>query len=541
MSISKQEIVALQIEMIKRFSANTMRRGWNTQQAGRVTRVTYRDNRAEAVVLDSNASHDVLLALDKIDNSSCTCTTKRYCHHMAALFFYLYAQHEKRTELFLMQHQQMRLIRSKERENRKKRQTAKSTKDATLNKDQDSRSLTEKDPLASWQHDIDKKFSGYFTTPPHQVEAFLTDVEKYVLRRSEQWESLNRELYHALSHLFILVIAEKRYRAFMDGYKPKQLTESFGRLFELCTDNFGQRIAQVNLTAIDKRGSTRLREISDWLHQVVFRSAADSPVRWLDIYRAYCWKLEELSSVYIEQEKQRLREEMDDDTITVDKRQQLQLGSLHLEFIEEGLPAFHRLLSIVASRGEIEHCFSYVEHSIQTREWEQAKEILTSMLHIVSHHRSRRIKSRYMDDWKKIEQHIDCSDQWRTVLRSLLPYSMEEYSRELERNGEYRLWIDLQMTAGQGPADMNRSTLAEIEHTDVRLLIPLYHQTIDRYISEKRRESYKLAVQLLRHLDTYYDRLRDGERFRTYLSQLTEKYKMLRAFLEELKRSKLIT
>src|SRR5690606_38358412 len=106
------------MEMIKRFTANTMQRGWKGQQAGYVHSAVTNNDRTEAKVVSPKAVNHVMLDLQRFENSTCTCSVKRYCQHMAAVFFHLYAMHEKRTELFLMQHQQMRHLRNKERANK---------------------------------------------------------------------------------------------------------------------------------------------------------------------------------------------------------------------------------------------------------------------------------------------------------------------------------------------------------------------------------------------------------------------------------------
>jgi uncharacterized Zn finger protein len=79
-----------------------------------------------------------------------------------------------------------------------------------------------------------------------------------------------------------------------------------------------------------------------------------------------------------------------------------------------------------------------------------------------------------------------------------------------------------------------------LEKTDLRLVLPLYHQDAERYILEKNRQSYKQAVRLLKKLAGFYKKLKEQDRWQLYIGQLAERHSRLRAFQEELRRGKLI-
>jgi len=538
MPIEKHLIVTLEMEMIKRFGVDAMRRGWNAYQAGKVADVKIGDTRVTAQVTDQREACEVCLAFDSFERSRCACGSKTYCHHMAALFFQLYAAYEKRPELFLMQHRKMKLHLRKERENRKK----KVRKELVAHAEEQCayHPVGADDPVANWYLDIVKRFSESFSAASFSPESVLNELRDYASRISGGWPSPSRELYMAFAHLFMLGLAENRYASFSPNYVPKQTAAHFRQLFHECADHFCRFLGRVSIPTDDGGIFARILELAGWLHHRVFR-ADDRSVEWMEVYRAFCWKLGEWPPQALQQEKRRLSDALRDEQMPLNRRRRLMMGLLHIELIEGGAEALPRLLRLIAESGELEHVFAYVDRSMRTNDWSRAKLILDSMLPHVREHPSDRVKVRYLDCWKNLLPHTDCQDQWRDVLKSLLPHSMEIYEQMLVRAGDYRSWVDLQMASGRGPNEVNRETVAVIEMENVELLLPFYHQAVHRAIAERKRESYKKAVEFMIRLAAYYDRIGEKDRFQAFLTQLRKAHGTLRALMEELRRSRLIT
>jgi uncharacterized Zn finger protein len=538
LSISKNHIVGLQMEMIKRFGEKTMQRGWLAYQKGCVQNVKAKHGKVQAEVLVKQETYRVEMDLEQFDNSRCTCSTKRYCYHMAAIFFNLYGQFEKRTELFLMHHQQMRLRRSKERSDKQKR-AAKAYAAPPESSAQESQAVQEEDSLYTWQLDLNKKFAGYFTSPSHHVDSFHAEAEKYINRVTENWLQESRVLYLAAAELFLLVLAENRYSDLSNGYKPQQLQDSFMRLFELCATGFRKRIAHLTLQTSDNHIRQRLLELFDFIHKHAFRWG-DAAVRWLDIYRHLIWQIADQPEL-LKKEEARLQAEINEATAASDKQMRLRLASLHLEMLRDGEAAFPKLLELAQEIGEIEHCFAYVEQSIRARDWPVVQERLNSMLEAVRSSGSKQVMDRYLGFWLRLMPHLDSNAHRLDALRALLPHSFELYASSLEQMGEYRDWIDLQAAADRPLQELNAALLGEIERRDPEAILPYYHQIVERSISERRRDGYKQAVELLKKLQACYEQLQQADRYNEYLTRLIDKYKMLRAFHEELRRGNLIT
>ncbi|WP_238996679.1 SWIM zinc finger family protein [Paenibacillus pinistramenti] len=129
---------------------------------------------------------------------------------------------------------------------------------------------------------------------------------------------------------------------------------------------------------------------------------------------------------------------------------------------------------------------------------------------------------------------------WRTM-EDLLPAAQRFYERKLFENGRWREWMDLQLSAGAEPLDFKVKELQAIEKADPRLLLPFYHQAVERYITHKNRDSYKKAVKLLKRLSKLYAKLKQDERWALFLGVFAARHSRLRALQEELRKGNLIS
>lgn len=129
---------------------------------------------------------------------------------------------------------------------------------------------------------------------------------------------------------------------------------------------------------------------------------------------------------------------------------------------------------------------------------------------------------------------------WIEWIKQQLPQSQDIYTTYLIENGEARQVAHMLLSQGQPIYYVDRDILRLLEKTDLRLVLPLYHQDAERYILEKNRQSYKQSVRLLKKLAGFYKKLKEQDRWQLYIGQLAERHSRLRAFQEELRRGKLI-
>lgn len=129
---------------------------------------------------------------------------------------------------------------------------------------------------------------------------------------------------------------------------------------------------------------------------------------------------------------------------------------------------------------------------------------------------------------------------WRT-LQEMLPFSRTVYEDALAAHGRWDRWIDLQMCMGQDPLSFRVTALKPIEKEAPELLLPFYHQAVERYVLQKNRDGYKAAVKLLKRLAKLYARLKKSERWEQFIDVFASRNSRLRALQEELRKGGLLS
>ncbi|MDR0270798.1 hypothetical protein [Paenibacillus sp.] len=148
----------------------------------------------------------------------------------------------------------------------------------------------------------------------------------------------------------------------------------------------------------------------------------------------------------------------------------------------------------------------------------------------------------YMEYWEQVVRHLPESENrmWET-LADMLPYSKEVYEESLLTYGKWQQWMDIQLSTGTEPLEFRVSVLQPIEKHAPELLLPFYHQAVERYILMKNRQAYKAAVKLLKRLSKLYKKLKREERWEQFIVMFANRHSRLRALQEELRKGKLIT
>ncbi|WNS41969.1 SWIM zinc finger family protein [Paenibacillus sp. MMS20-IR301] len=147
----------------------------------------------------------------------------------------------------------------------------------------------------------------------------------------------------------------------------------------------------------------------------------------------------------------------------------------------------------------------------------------------------------YAGYWDDAVRHLPEAEtlMWDT-LSGMLPLSREIYDEQLLAYGKWQEWMDVQLSTGKEPGDFRVSDLQPVEKHAPELLLPFYHQAVERFVLEKNRPSYKAAVKLLKRLSKLYKKLKREERWEAFLEAFTSRNSRLRALQEELRKGKLI-
>ncbi|WP_274648769.1 hypothetical protein [Paenibacillus humicola] len=148
----------------------------------------------------------------------------------------------------------------------------------------------------------------------------------------------------------------------------------------------------------------------------------------------------------------------------------------------------------------------------------------------------------YGDYWAVVVAQMPEAEpaMWRT-LQEMLPFSRAVYEDALAAHGRWDRWIDLQMCMGQDPLSFRVTALKPVEKEAPELLLPFYHQAVERYVLQKNRDGYKAAAKLLKRLAKLYARLKKGERWEQFIAAFASRNNRLRALQEELRKGGLLS
>ncbi|MDQ0196517.1 SWIM zinc finger family protein [Paenibacillus wynnii] len=173
-------------------------------------------------------------------------------------------------------------------------------------------------------------------------------------------------------------------------------------------------------------------------------------------------------------------------------------------------------------------------------EWPRLVTWLVYTSNLLSHRRFYKLDE-YSLYWEKAVQELpDAQPLMWTSLVAMLPASRDIYDEKLLAYGKWQEWMDYQLSAGREPANFRVTKLQPLEKNAPEILLPFYHQAVERYVSEKNRGSYKAAVKLLKRLQKLYKKMKQEERWESFLGAFTVRHSRLRALQEELRRGKLI-
>lgn len=188
-----------------------------------------------------------------------------------------------------------------------------------------------------------------------------------------------------------------------------------------------------------------------------------------------------------------------------------------------------------------EHLIHYLEVLSQAEDWTRLTKWLTETGPLLANYRNHKLNS-YMAYWDQAVQELPEAEQylWDTLV-DMLPHSRDIYQETLLAHGKWHEWMDYQLSTGREPLEFRVSVLQPIEKHAPELLLPFFHQAVERYVLQKNRSSYKSAVKLLKRLSKLYKKMKQEERWESFITTFAGRHSRLRALQEELRRGKLIS
>lgn len=504
-----------------------LRRGWEYVHRGLVNQVRL----VQGCILEAKVrgnKHLFLPRLDLIrfDRSECNCSRQGLCPHLAAVVFQVYSAYG-RPELLLMQLRNTVLVRSKQ---------ARPSQHRTSRMDAIPLEIRAEDTPRLWHKAFEQRFYGYTLSNQHSVEHFHETVLQTLDKEGTEWPPVLRLIYSLHLSLFICKKIHDFYHENKSSYLSVYIMNGCKAVAESCRERLEHTTEQLREIVRDAadRYPEHWEESAGLVGETLLLHG-EGPVHWLDLYR-YLWgSLFWNTPGFAENESKRL-EQLAQSTGSKWQEDGALLALAYFLVLDgRSKEALERLERLNAKR--LADFYLILDHFVLEGDWETLLDWLRWLLPVMEKAKQDEF-NKACSYWVEAMKHQPDDEEWIRVMLSLLPRSYPYYTDYLFATRRYRQWIDLQLSAGVSPEQLYPTELRVIEAHDPALLLPLYHQGIERAIQLKTRDAYKSAIKLLNKLHDLYHKMGQPQVWNTYLAKLAAKYARLRAFQEELDKGK---
>lgn len=392
--------------------------------------------------------------------------------------------------------------------------------------------------VKEWHRYFAKQVSKHPYYRAYYLDMMYEKFNKGLLLHAKHWSPTIQRIYHLHVQLFILKQFDQFYQKHETNYYAYYDSSSVYRnVSARVVEEIVQLVRELNQEEAYRFHQQHLLETADFLAEYAIPDHY-SPVNWSFLYR-YLWANLLHYEPWVESERHRLQSELRNKQLHPIYRDGLIKGRMHFELMDGNDRTAMAIADNELSDKDPADFLGYLHSFYSLQQWDRLVDWLRWMIPMIKQSGQNYINV-YLSYWKAVGQQQDFEDEGTAVMIELLPESYSFYANYLIEQQRYREWVDLNLLSGFTPFEVESVELKAVESNDIRLLLPLYHQSVERLIREKNRDSYRQAVRLLKKLDKHYRKLKEQERWRGYLQYLSKRYARYRAFQEELRKGKLI-
>ncbi|MBP1991156.1 SWIM zinc finger family protein [Paenibacillus eucommiae] len=530
----KLDMNVLSTQMQTRFDTKVLYRGWNCYIEGLVDEIRVEERTVLKSIVWENGANSVHIDLKRFSTSSCTCARGPYCRHLAAVLFEACEMLGENPEPLLNP-----------------------THLTALSDDLEFSPNSGLTGLDIYKKLIKKSFDKPKDTgTAEQWHSYFEDQYKQLFRRgtdwgtlysevmnklgliAESWPPLIRGIYLVHLQLFMMKQADAHYRESMRTYYYYDYS-FFKPVSQNCMEQLDQVVSEIDPVNAQREFPQQLKAVADFLAAQVFPEPRTTAIDWNSAYRLLWWNLLNLEE-WKHSEQVRLQAFLDD-TADVEqvRREAVIMAIVHFDIMAgQDQMALERIDRDIMNP-DLTGLFAYLQIFKNLGQWDRLALWLKWLLPNMKF-KSYGLHSEYFKFWKMLCANKDMQAEYAQSIIYLLPGSYSYYADHLIENESYKEWVDLCLLLELSPNEVNPAELKIVEVNDRKYLLPLYHRAVERYIQEKNRNSYKMAVRLLKKLAVAYKKLKEPVRWSLYITELSKQHSRLRAFQEELRKGKLI-
>jgi hypothetical protein len=511
------------------FELPILERGWDYVHKGRVQDIELQGTEIHAKVRGAK-TYKAVINLEQFTKSECTCPYDGYCKHMAAVIFTLYTPYA-RPEMLLQQLKQAILVKGRQQQSRAAAGTSKAEKKAERLEAPEAHQLP-----AQWQRFFEQQFYGYSLSQQHSIELFYNSAQDNLNPLANGWDTPLQHLFEFHVLLFVMRKIDQFYADSRSSYLSFYIETGSKAVAKLCQEQWTLLLPKLECRRLYELYPAGLDQTLSMLGDMSL-NGNESPMQWLSVYRGFWWRMSTLPK-RIERERKRLELLLDQASTLPRKRDALLVAFAHFQVVKEQDENARTILEGLSKR-EARDFFLYLHRFYEQQQWDRMLAWLRWLLPAIQRAQQEELRI-FCSYWMEAVNRQPDDSEWVDVMIALLPRTYYFYTSYLLKSERFKSWVDLQIANRVSPADLYTADLKNVESKDPSLLLPLYHQAVERCIAEKNRNAYKMAMKFLKKLHSYYKKLGKTNTWEEYIYRLATRYSRLRALQEELRKGKWI-
>lgn len=522
---------------------NTVKRGHRYYKQGRVHGLKMTSARSLSAVVEGSDHYLVRINLDFPTTSNCSCPVGRICKHIVAVLLE-YADSQNCPVETLVNAKSIVLTKEQVKPSNTAPSFSKPKQEGSRSKENQAKIVEQASriplmSIAEW-HGLFELCTATLTDNTRNV-SYIKDAAAAIYKIKPTFSPAMEQMFGLHVYLFILRKLSKPSQQWSAsnsfvGYNTQlaaaELLEKIGQCFE---HNL--------LLAAEPEQWNRLLQTLAYLRKAMLTESPTHAYFWRPYVQFWFhWISPNISdSMLYSEELQQLKQAKDElGAALFPFPWMMAQGWMYFYLSQdqeasELLKAAHRITDISP-----DDLFLFLAHLSETEQWPRLAAWLFEIGPLLASHRYNYMKD-YSFYWETALGQAPESEQrlWDALVR-MLPYSGSVYETKMIEYAKWREWMDYQLSAGREPLEFRVSELQPLEKHAPEVLLPFFHQAVERYVAQKKRSSYKSAVKLLKRLAKLYKKMKQEERWDLFLGAFANRNSRLRALQEELRKGKLV-
>ncbi|UHA74978.1 SWIM zinc finger family protein [Paenibacillus sp. 481] len=556
-ALLKNVVNRLTEQIANTFEYKVLERGWRYYRAHAVTALRVSEMGSDMIVtaiVNGNTNYAVRIHSSPFDNSSCNCPYNDYCKHMAAVFFQLCAEAGLSPELYLSELRQACM--SQERAVSAARKRALVKEDAERRKKVRQMSLDHSGTAEEWHQFFERKFDRSFTDYQSSVTEITAWVKTEMDREAEGMDEELYVLYRMHGIMYVLQQLSNRAsgassRAY--AYKDAGMKE----LAQSSIEELGSLLTEAKEAELSVTYPTYVSALGMKAGELAFNGEM-AIVDGQEVYALF-WSTLLNEPSMLTQERDRLVAQLDEEArvarIAAESKPRMMFDSdvdpprvndaveaalIQLQaLLGEDEQAVERLARINKYR-EAGRYLGYLHEHADKKQYDKLWIWLKGLAPLIRLTRSRADVEAYWSYWKQMYEREPDNPMYESLAMTLMPNVTPYLSSFLIDKQRFRDWANVQILRRVTPDEIAKAELRLMQREAPELLLPLYHQAIERQIEDRSREQYRAAVKLLHELRELYAASGREPLWESYVHSLLHRYARLRALREELRKGALL-